>query len=260
LEQVRGRVRRLADLRRKYGDDESAILSFLERARHTMAALVGADGRRAALADEAEELGGEVAETAAELSRGRRTAAPRLAAAIDEELRALGMSDAAVRVALDPLSERGPLGDERVELRLRAGAQQPDLPLARTASGGELSRVMLACRSVLADLDDVPTLIFDEVDAGIGGRAGVAVGRRLARLASTRQVLVVTHLPQIASFADRHIRVEKERGVATASALDENERVDELSRMLSGLWASETAAVHAGELLSEASREKALAR
>jgi DNA repair protein RecN (Recombination protein N) len=111
---------------------------------------------------------------------------------------------------------------------------------------------MLACRSVLADLDAVPTLIFDEVDTGIGGQAGLAVGRRLARLAEHRQVLVVTHLPQIASFADRHVRLRKERGVATAAVLDRPARVRELSRMLAGLEGSEHAASHAEELLAAA--------
>jgi DNA repair protein RecN (Recombination protein N) len=114
---------------------------------------------------------------------------------------------------------------------------------------------MLACRSVLADLDRVPTLVFDEVDAGIGGRAGLAVGRRLARLAATRQVLVVTHLPQIACFADRHLRVAKENGTATVEVLDDAERVAEISRMLSGLPDSEAAATHAEELLAQAAAD-----
>jgi DNA repair protein RecN (Recombination protein N) len=114
---------------------------------------------------------------------------------------------------------------------------------------------MLACRTVLADLDDIPTLVFDEVDAGIGGRAGVAVGRRLARLARSRQVLVVTHLPQIACFADRHLSVTKEAGTARVAALQDDERVEELSRMLSGL-PTEEAATHAEQLLAEAAREK----
>jgi DNA repair protein RecN (Recombination protein N) len=114
---------------------------------------------------------------------------------------------------------------------------------------------MLACRTVLADLDDVPTLVFDEVDSGIGGRAGVAVGRRLARLARRRQVVVVTHLPQIACFADRHFRVTKEDGVAVVDALEGSERVDELSRMLSGM-PTEEAATHASQLLAEAARER----
>jgi DNA repair protein RecN (Recombination protein N) len=125
------------------------------------------------------------------------------------------------------------------------------------ASGGELSRTMLACRSVLVDLDDVPTLVFDEVDNGIGGRAGVAVGRRLAALGRSRQVLVVTHLPQIASFADRHVVVEKGDGRASVAVLDDAGRVRELTRMLAGLPGSDAAATHAEELLAEAGRAKA---
>jgi DNA repair protein RecN (Recombination protein N) len=111
---------------------------------------------------------------------------------------------------------------------------------------------MLACRSVLADADDVPTLVFDEVDAGIGGEAGLAVGRRLARLAQDRQVIVVTHLPQIACFADRHVRVEKRGGRAAIRVLDDDERVHELSRMLAGLTDARGAVVHAEELLAAA--------
>jgi DNA repair protein RecN (Recombination protein N) len=116
---------------------------------------------------------------------------------------------------------------------------------------------MLACRSVMADLDDVPTLVFDEVDAGIGGRAGLAVGRRLAMLARDRQVLVVSHLPQIACFADRHLRVTKHDGTAAVEVLDDAARVAELSRMLAGLERSAGAVSHAEELLDEASRVKA---
>jgi DNA repair protein RecN (Recombination protein N) len=132
--------------------------------------------------------------------------------------------------------------------------------MAKVASGGELSRVMLACRSVLAALDDVPTLVFDEIDAGIGGEAGLAVGRRLARLATTHQVLVVTHLPQIACFADLHVGVRKRDGAATARVLDGPDRVAELSRMLAGMEASEHALSHAEELLVEADRVRAEAR
>jgi DNA repair protein RecN (Recombination protein N) len=116
---------------------------------------------------------------------------------------------------------------------------------------------MLICRSVLADLDDVPTLVFDEIDAGIGGEAGLAVGRRLARLAVTRQVLVVTHLPQIACFADLHVRVRKDGGEATAQPLDDHGRVAELSRMLAGMGSSRHASSHAEELLGEAARVRA---
>src|SRR5204862_7624407 len=131
----------------------------------------------------------------------------------------LGMPGAAIQVALGSLPEPGPSGAERVELRFRGGPGQPWLTFAKAASGGELSRVMLACRSVLADLDDVPTLVFDEVDAGIGGQAGLAVGRRLARLATTRQVVVVPHLPHIACFAERHVPLRQERGLARLDVL-----------------------------------------
>ena len=166
------------------------------------------------------------------------------------------MAGAGIQVSLGSLPEPGPSGAERVELRFRGGPGQPWLSFAKAASGGELSRVMLACRSVLADLDDVPTLVFDEVDAGIGGQAGLAVGRRLARLAVTRQVVVVTHLPQIACFADRHVRVRKDDGLAQLDVLDDQERIRELSRMLAGLEASEHGASHAEELLAEAARSR----
>ncbi|MGZ8605611.1 MAG: DNA repair protein RecN, partial [Actinomycetota bacterium] len=177
--------------------------------------------------------------------------------AVEAELRELGMEGASVEVELVANAEVVSSGTERAELRFAGGPGQPRLPFAKVASGGELSRTMLACRSVLVDLDAVPTLVFDEVDAGIGGHAGVAVGRRLAALARARQVLVVTHLPQIAAFAERHVRVHKRGGRASVTVLDDAGRVEELTRMLSGLPGSEAAAVHAEELLAQAGRSKA---
>jgi DNA repair protein RecN (Recombination protein N) len=166
------------------------------------------------------------------------------------------MEGATIEIALTPNAEVTSGGAERAEFVFSGGPGQAALPLAKVASGGELSRTMLACRSVLVDLDDIPTLVFDEVDAGIGGKAGVAVGRRLARLAGARQVIVVTHLPQIASFADRHLRVRKVGGRASVEALDDAARVKELSRMLAGLPGSEAASAHAEELLVQAGRSK----
>ena len=148
------------------------------------------------------------------------------------------MPGAVFEARLVPLDEPGPGGGERAELWFSASPGQPARPIAKAASGGELSRVMLACRSVLADLDEIGTLVFDEVDAGIGGQAGLAVGRRLARLAGGRQVLVVTHLPQIACFADRHLRVAKDGGTASVDRLEGPARSEELSRMLAGLPAA----------------------
>jgi DNA repair protein RecN (Recombination protein N) len=167
------------------------------------------------------------------------------------------MPGAAVEVSLRRLDAPDRLGAERAEVLFAGGPGVPALPIGKVASGGELSRAMLACRSVLADLDEVPTLVFDEVDAGVGGRAGLAVGRRLARLARSRQVVVVTHLPQIAAFADRHFVVDKQDGRTAVAVVDGEPRVAELSRMLSGLPESEAAASHAGELLAEADRVRA---
>jgi DNA repair protein RecN (Recombination protein N) len=209
------------------------------------------------LAGEVEALAGDLARGAARISKGRTRAAPALAAALGDELVHLGMPGASVVVALEPLDDPGPDGAERVELRFAAGAGHTVRPLSATASGGELSRTMLACRSVLADLDDVPTIVFDEVDAGIGGEAGLAVGRRLAAVATTRQVVVVTHLPQIACFADRHVRVQKRGTSAGITILDDDQRIRELSRMLAGLTESEGAVTHAEELLAAAAADRA---
>jgi DNA repair protein RecN (Recombination protein N) len=252
LEAVRERLRSLKALHRKYGETDAEVLGFLADASARLKALEGGDQY---LAEAREEVAGFeviVAERAADVTAGRLEAAPRLARALTSELRALGMPEAAVDVAIEPLGDPGPMGSERVEIRFAPGLGQPVLAVAAAASGGELSRAMLACRSVLADLDEVPTLVFDEVDAGIGGEAGLAVGHRLARLAVDRQVLVVTHLPQIACFADLHVRVRKEGGAAEVQPLDDEGRVRELSRMLAGLQGSEHAVSHAEELLAEA--------
>ncbi len=256
LEEVRSRIAALRDLERKYGESEEEVLAFLDRARAGAAELGGAEDERERLASEAERLDRVVADLAQHVTRARQAATGPLADAIAAELQELGMEGAQVRIELVSLPERTAAGAERAEFRFSGGPGQPLLPIAKVASGGELSRTMLACRTVLVDLDDVPTLVFDEVDQGIGGRAAVTVGRRLARLAERRQVVVVTHLPQIAAFADRHVRVEKRSGVAGVHVLDDAGRVAELSRMLSGLPETEAAATHAEELLAEAAKAK----
>jgi DNA repair protein RecN (Recombination protein N) len=166
-------------------------------------------------------------------------------------------------VAVTPQEDFGPHGADEVEIRLAAHPGAPALPLAKGASGGELSRVMLAIEVVFAGADPVPTFVFDEVDAGVGGKAAVEIGRRLARLARLAQVIVVTHLPQVAAFADTHLVVEKAGdGSVTRSGvtrLDDAGRVTELSRMLAGLEDSEYGRAHAGELLTAAAAERAAA-
>jgi DNA repair protein RecN (Recombination protein N) len=207
------------------------------------------------------------------LSKERVAAAARLEAAVSAELTGLAMAQAAVPVGVGQRDDPhglvvggnsvafGQWGVDDVEFRLVPHEGAPARPLHRGASGGELSRVMLALEIVLAGADPVPTFVFDEIDAGVGGRAAVEVGRRLAALARTAQVLVVTHLPQVAAFADRHVVVAKpEQGIVTSSAVDRvdgDERLRELSRMLAGQEDSELARGHAKELLAAAADAKA---
>jgi DNA repair protein RecN (Recombination protein N) len=257
LEEVRERIGALGALERKYGGGEAEVLAFLERASEELHLFAGAEQERERVATDVAELADRVSGLVAVVSDGRADAAPRLARALGEELVELGMQGSTIQVTLVPNPQLISTGAERAAFVFSGGPGQPAQPLSKVASGGELSRTMLACRSVLLDLDDVPTLIFDEVDAGIGGLAGVEVGRRLAALAVGRQVVVVTHLPQIASFADRHVRVRKDRGTASVEVLDDAGRVVELSRMLAGLPGSGSAAAHAEELLAQAARERA---
>jgi DNA repair protein RecN (Recombination protein N) len=285
---VQERRAELTRLVRKYGaepdpgpdrpldavDEVAAVLAWGQRAAARLTALEGADDRIALLAARRDELVGQLARTAGELSGARAAAAQRFAAEVSEELAALAMASAAVEVAVsqheieaDGLAvdgrtlSFGPHGVDDVELLLRPHAGAPARALQKGASGGELSRVMLAVEVVLVGTDPVPTLVFDEVDAGVGGRAAVEVGRRLAALARGAQVVVVTHLPQVAAFADQHLVVRKaEDGAVTRSgvvALDEAGRLRELSRMLAGQEESATAEAHARELLDAAQGERA---
>jgi len=257
LQAVRERIGALKQLQRKYGPSDADVTAFLADASKRLGTLAGADDRILELEAEVATLTGKTGDRAATVTAGRTAASRSLDQSVRAELEELGMPGAAFEVRLIAADEPGPGGAERAELWFSPSQGQPVRPLAKAASGGELSRVMLACRSVLADLDEVGTLVFDEVDAGIGGQAGLAVGRRLARLAAGRQILVVTHLPQIACFADRHLRVTKEGGTASVDLLDAPGRAEELSRMLAGLAGSESAVSHAEELLVEADRLRA---
>jgi DNA repair protein RecN (Recombination protein N) len=239
----------------------AAVLAWAKRAGARLAELDGDDDRIAGLADEEASLAAEVGQLAGELSAARKEAADKFADDVSAELTALAMPHARLTVAVTPLGEPGPHGADEIEIRLSAHPGAPALPLHKGASGGELSRVMLAIEVVFAGADPVPTFVFDEVDAGVGGKAAVEVGRRLARLARLAQVIVVTHLPQVAAFADTHLVVEKaDDGSVTRSGvtrLDQPGRVRELSRMLAGLENSEYGRAHAEELLAAAAAERA---
>jgi DNA repair protein RecN (Recombination protein N) len=272
LATVSDRRAALTALTRKYGETVDEVLAWSATAANRLLALDNSETRAEELRTERAELRAALAGTAAELSRARSDAANRFSTAVSEELSALAMPHAQVRVALtrslDPegLEVDGEHwrftahGIDQIEILLAANAGAEPRPLSKGASGGELSRVMLAIEVVLAGTSPVPTFVFDEVDAGVGGKAAVEVGRRLSALAGSAQVLVVTHLPQVAAFADRHVVVQKASdGRVTTSGLevlDEEGRVRELSRMLAGLEESETAMAHAQELLEVAQQAR----
>jgi DNA repair protein RecN (Recombination protein N) len=253
----------LGRLVRAYGGvsgDVAGVLDWAKQAGSRLAELEGADDKITALAEEEESLASQVGSLAAELTALRSAAAARFGSEVTAELTDLAMPHASLTAVVTELDAPGPFGADDVEIRLAAHPGAPPLPLHKGASGGELSRVMLAIEVVFAGADPVPTFVFDEVDAGVGGKAAVEVGRRLARLARSAQVIAVTHLPQVAAFADNHLVVEKSGdGLVTASGvtrLDQQGRVRELSRMLAGLEDSESAQAHAEELLAMAAHER----
>ncbi|MHC0430488.1 DNA repair protein RecN [Streptomyces sp. O3] len=274
LAAVEERRAALTQLTRKYdasGEGVDAVLAWAERGATRLTELDGDDDRIGELTAERAALSAELGELAAALTAARTEAAERFAAAVTAELASLAMPHARVSVDIrqtEAVDEGSGIevagralaytasGVDEVELLLAPHPGAPPRPIAKGASGGELSRVMLAVEVVFAGSDPVPTYLFDEVDAGVGGKAAVEVGRRLARLARSAQVVVVTHLPQVAAFADRQLLVEKTHdGSVTRSGvqvLEGEDRVRELSRMLAGQEDSETARAHAEELLATA--------
>jgi DNA repair protein RecN (Recombination protein N) len=261
LAAVGARRQILTDLRRKYGETLPVVMDFRDELRGRVDELVSHDSRAAVLELDRERAAKDLDDAETGLWSARRAAAPEFGLAVEARLRELAMPKARFVVDIGP-----EVGSEAVIWKLGANPGEPVLPLTKVASGGELARTMLATRLVIGgsrsgatDGGDPETLIFDEVDAGIGGEAAVAVGRALAALSDGHQVLVVTHLPQVAAFADHQLVVRKdaigERTVADVAEVLGPERVIELSRMLSGSPGSETARRHAEELLARASGE-----
>lgn len=256
--EVEERLGTLERLRRKYGRDEQEILGRREALAAELAALEGGAERLAALEPEEAAARAALVEQAAALSAGRAEAAERLARDVEQRLRRLEMPDARVVVALTPVAAGdglpcGPTGAEQVELLLSANRGEAPRPLRRIASGGELSRVFLAIQGALRRTEGGMVLVFDEVDAGVGGRTAERVGQALAELAGEHQVLCITHLPQVAALAATQLRVAKAarggRTVTTVEALDVEARVDELARMAGGAHVTDATRRHARELL-----------
>ena len=280
LAAVSERRAQLIALTRKYGDTIDEVLAWSEQSAKRLLDLDHTDERVAELREQRARLRAELAEAAGTLSEARRRTAEALGEAVTAELGLLAMPHAEVTLAVTQHEAEAPADDEalpapgaplwvgdrwlrytasgvdEVEFLLAANTGADPRPLHKGASGGELSRVMLGLEVSLADTTSVPTFVFDEVDAGVGGKAAVEVGRRLATLARSAQVVVVTHLPQVAAYADRHVVVSKSSdGTVTTSGLtvlEEGDRVRELSRMLAGMEDSDTALAHARELLEAA--------
>jgi len=254
LELVQERRSQLSTLTRKYGPSLTDVIDRLEAGSARLFELDGDSERIEQLGRDVEADRVLVSELAESLSAQRRSAAERLGAAVSAELGALAMADATIVVDVSEREDFTLAGRDQVSILLQPHAGAEPRPLGRGASGGELSRVMLAIEVVLAGTDPVPTFVFDEIDAGVGGASAIEIGRRLAKLAENSQVIVVTHLAQVAAFATNHLTVVKDSdGAVTASSVRQlggDERIAEMTRLLSGLPDSESGLEHARELLA----------
>ncbi|ORA25988.1 DNA repair protein RecN [Mycobacterium aquaticum] len=276
LETKLARQAELRTLTRKYAADIDGVLAWARDAADRLAQLDVSEETLATLERRVGELEGQVVAAAGELTKVRVKAAKGLAKAVTAELAGLAMANAIFSINVTPMPARaddsspvtlpdgtvvhaGHDGVDAVEFGFTAHRGADVLPLTKSASGGELSRVMLALEVVLSASAEGTTMVFDEVDAGVGGRAAVQIGRRLARLARTHQVIVVTHLPQVAAYADAHLLVDAGDGRSKSSGvrrIDDDERVAELARMLAGLGESDSGRAHARELLEAAQQER----
>jgi len=258
LQAAEDRLDQIGRLKRKYGKSVEEIMAYRRQLDDELEQLRAHGEDRQQLEEELDRLGRELKSAGEELSRRRADAAIELKRLLEGEAHQLAMKNARIDVALVPLPEPRPTGFERVELLFSPNPGEAPRPLAKIASGGELSRLMLAFKQVLPE-GDVPTLIFDEVDSGIGGATSHIVGRKLKRVAGRQQVLCITHLPQVAVFADHHLRVEKRveggRTSTDVTPLDKAARDEEISRMLGGATLTDTTRRHAREMLAAAAAE-----
>jgi DNA repair protein RecN (Recombination protein N) len=255
---VESRRAALKTLTREFGDVDD-LLAWVSENRPRLAELEGGDEVLGQLREELAQVKADLAKSAADITKARTKAAAAFSAQVTGELESLAMPGATVQFKLSPANP-GPSGADLIELGLISRPDSPWIPMSKGASGGELSRIMLAVEVVLAAADPTETFVFDEVDAGVGGAAAVEVGKRLARLARSAQVIVVTHLPQVAAFADRHLVIARSDGQevhsSSVSEVQQGQRVAELSRMLAGLADSQAGTQLAEELLALAQVER----
>ena len=258
LEQVQSRRAELASLVRKYGSSYEEALNYRASAQAELLLLDSSSESVEQLEALVAQQHGQTLALALELSAMRKTAAAELAQQVTTELAGLAMAGATLSVSVRE-TDLTSTGQDSVAIELSAFPGAEPRSISKGASGGELSRIMLAIEVVLAKTEQAPTFIFDEVDAGVGGAAAIEVGKRLARLAKQAQVIVVTHLAQVAAFANHHLTVTKsvsdEFTASSVLSLDDAARVEELARMLSGLSGSDSARVHAQELIDLARKQ-----
>lgn len=258
LDRLLQRQQELKTLTRKYAPDIAGVLAWRAKAAERLARIDTSDEAIEALKKRVATAEKEMRTRAKSLTKARAAAASELGQAVTGELHGLAMPKAQLSVEISEV-EFGPRGADAAEIRLAPNTALEPKPLATSASGGELSRVMLALEVILSGASGGATMVFDEVDAGVGGRAAVEIGRRLARLAANNQVIVVTHLPQVAAYADTHLHVAKdvsdESVTSGVLSLDAAARIDELARMMAGLDDSDTGRAHATELFERAQRE-----
>ncbi|MDA8079705.1 MAG: DNA repair protein RecN [Nitrospiraceae bacterium] len=258
LDVVEDRLELIRRLQKKYGDTIEAVLAYRDSALEEMKGLEASDERLALVGKDLEAKEGELRSAAEELSAKRKKTGQKLERMVAQTLKDLAFSSASFGIGVrqeaseEGVPRMGPSGMDRVEFLFSANPGEPLKPLSKIISGGELSRVMLSLRSILADVDSMPVLIFDEVDAGIGGRTAESVGKKLDMISEKHQLLCITHLPQIASYGDTHLKIEKKDGdrrvTVEVRELNKKERQDEIARMLSGTI-TDISRRHAGELL-----------
>jgi DNA repair protein RecN (Recombination protein N) len=272
LEEVEGRLALISLLKRKYGQTIDEIIAYSEKAKEELDMCDTSSEAMEKLDKDIAKTAAQLGQTAENQSLARRKVADEFAASVCKELSELNMPNAKFNVLFTREQQTGGLivggeavrlqstGIDRVEFMVSANKGEALKPLTKVASGGEISRIMLAIKIILADTDKTPTMIFDEIDTGIGGKTAADVGRKMALLARRHQVLSVTHLPQIASFADKHITVSKrddgDRTVTEVLRLDYGEKIKEMARLLSGNIESDMSLKHAEELLMEARETK----
>jgi DNA repair protein RecN (Recombination protein N) len=256
LQSIDDRLDQIGKLKKKYGPTVEDILAFKQQIDKELEAIHGQQLDRQQLDAQCAELAAALHSRGTELTAKRKTAAALLKTALETEAHQLAMKNAILEIGLIPLEEPRSTGFERIEFLFSPNPGEPPRPLAKIASGGELSRLMLAIKQVLPE-GDVPTLVFDEVDTGIGGATSELVGRKLKKVAGRQQVLCITHLPQVASHADQHLRVEKcvadGRTSTRLVVLNGTERTREVARMLAGEKITDSALAHAAEMIQSAS-------